>query len=60
MQLPKNKHEIVNLNVLLPDHVVDRLEATAREQGRRLPDLVQAMLELGLDTYNGQEARRAA
>lgn len=60
MQVPINSHESANLNVLVPQHVLARLEATAHEQGRRLPDVIRAILELGLDTYNGQEVRRAA
>lgn len=57
-----NRHadDLVVLNVRLPEAVLVRLEETARREGRRLPDLVDAIVELGLDVHNGQEVRRAA
>jgi len=56
----KNPHELVQLSVQIPERVLTRLEATAYEQGVRLPEVIKSMLELGLDTHNGQEVRRAA
>lgn len=60
MRFPTNDRELAHLNVRIPERVLERLEATAFESGDRLEDAVRRMLEIGLDTYNGQEARRAA
>ncbi|MDA0368695.1 MAG: hypothetical protein O3C65_09115 [Proteobacteria bacterium] len=60
MRPPKNFDDRVHLSVQLPESTVARLEATAFREGVRLPAMILAILELGLDTHNGQEVRRAA
>ncbi len=60
MRNKAHAHDLVHLSVQVPERVLGRLEATAYEQGVRLPEIIAAMLELGLDTHNGQEVRRAA
>ncbi len=60
MKTTRQTEDLVVLTVRLPEAIIARLEDTARREGRRLPDMVHAIVELGLDVHNGQEARRAA
>lgn len=54
------RDKLVPLDVRLPEAVIARLEATAYREGVRLSDMIQTIIETGLDTHNGQEIRRAA
>ena len=60
MKTTRQTEDLVELSVRLPEPIIARLEDTARREGRRLPDMVHAIVELGLDVHNGQEVRRAA
>jgi len=60
MKTTRQTEDLVVLSVRLPEAIIARLEDTARREGRRLPDMVHAIVELGLDVHNGQEVRRAA
>lgn len=60
MTINRQADDLTVLNIRLPESVLVRLEETARREGTRLPAIVHAILELGLDVHNGQEMRRAA
>ncbi len=60
MRPTTNLNDRVHLSVQLPEATMTRLEATAAREGVRLPAMILAILELGLDAHNGQEMRRAA
>ena len=60
MPINRQADDLTVLNIRLPESVLVRLGETARREGTRLPEIVHAILELGLDVHNGQEMRRAA
>lgn len=60
MPINRQADDLTVLNIRLPESVLVRLEETARRESTRLPEIVHAILELGLDVHNGQEMRRAA
>jgi hypothetical protein len=60
MHHTRHIEDYAHLTVQLPESTLLRLEETARREGMRLPDMIRAIVELGLDAHNGQEVRRAA